>query len=100
MSPASDRLKKQAKKVTKEIHNMNGAVKDVAQERLRQIRKTGSKHFDAGRGKIHQAERHMVLFIRDRPIRSALIAAAIGVVFGGYWYRRLTMGRARTKSAE
>jgi hypothetical protein len=66
---------------------------------LWQIRKNGSERYEQGRGKIHQAERDVVLFIRDRPLRSTLIAAGIGAVFGGFWLRRLTMARALTKSA-
>jgi ElaB/YqjD/DUF883 family membrane-anchored ribosome-binding protein len=99
MPTSSDRLRKQAKKVTKEIHKMNGVVKDAAQEKLRQIRKNGSERYEQGRGKIHQTERGVVLLIRERPLRSVLIAAGIGVVFGGLWLRGLTMARAHTKSA-
>ena len=100
MPTASDRLRKQAKKVTKEIHRMNGAVKDAAENKLRKVRKNGSKHYEEGRSKMHQLERQVVQTIRERPIRSTLIAAGVGVVFGGFWFRRLTMGRARTINAE
>ena len=98
MPTTSNRLRKQAKKVTKEIHKMHGAVKDAAQEKLRQIRQDGSDRYEQGREKINRAERGVVLFIRDRPLRSALIAAVIGLVFGGFWFHRLTMVPARTKN--
>ena len=51
MPTASDRLRKQAKKVSKEIHKMNGAVKDAAEDKLRKVRKNGSKRYEEGEAK-------------------------------------------------
>jgi ElaB/YqjD/DUF883 family membrane-anchored ribosome-binding protein len=99
MPTTSDRLRKQAKKVTKEIHKMSGAVKDAAQEKLRQIRQNGSDRYKQERGKINRAKRGVVLFIRDRPLQSALLAAGIGVVFGGLWLSRLTLARVHARTA-
>jgi len=99
MLTANDRLRKQAKKVAKEVHKMNGTVKQAAQEKLRKLRKDGSKRIEEGRGKMRRAERGVVRFIQERPLRSTLIALGVGFVFAGVWFRRLTMARARTKSA-
>ena|SRR5438552_18126458 len=99
MPTASDRLRKQAKKVAKEIHKMNGAVKGAAEDKLRKVRKNGSKRYEEGRSKMHQWEHQMVQTIRGRPIRSTLIAAGIGVVLGGFWFRRLIMAWTRAKNA-
>ena len=56
MLTANDRLRKQAKKVAKEVHKMNGTVKEAAQEKLRKVRKNGSKRYEEGRGKMHRAD--------------------------------------------
>ena len=66
MLTANDRLRKQAKRVSKEVHKMNGTVKEAAQEKLRQIRKDGSKRYEEGRGKMRRAERGVVM-IYPRP---------------------------------
>ena len=98
MVTANNRLRKQAKRVAKEVHNMNGTVKKAAQEKLRQIRKDGSKRYEEARGKMRLAERGVVKSIRDRPLRSTLIALGVGVVFAGVWFLRFTKW-ARSKSA-
>ena len=54
MPTASDRLRKQAKKVSKEMHKMNGAVKDAAQETVHAIRRNGSDSYDAARSTAYQ----------------------------------------------
>jgi ElaB/YqjD/DUF883 family membrane-anchored ribosome-binding protein len=98
MPTTSDRLRKQAKKVTKELHKMNSTVKDAAQEKLQDIRNNGSEHYDNGRRKMRQTERRVTQLIRNRPLRSALIATALGVVLGGFMFRRLRAARVHTNS--
>ncbi len=95
MSATSDRLRKQAKKVAKDLHGVRVAAADVAHEKLREIRKNGSQHYNEGRSKVYQFEHQVVQIIRERPFRSALIAAGAGAVFGGYWIRRLMKAQAR-----
>jgi ElaB/YqjD/DUF883 family membrane-anchored ribosome-binding protein len=99
MATASDRLRKQAKQVRKSLREMRGTAKDVAQEALQHIRENGSERYAQGRGKVLRAEHAVEHYIQQRPLKSVLIAAGVGVVLGGYWLRRMTAARARSKSA-
>ena len=99
MATASDRLRKQAKQVRKGLREMRGTAKDAAQEALQHIRENGSERYAQGRGKVYQAEHAVEHYIRQRPLKSVLIAAGVGVVLGGYWLRRMTAARAHSKSA-
>ena len=99
MATASDRLRKQAKQVRKGLREMRGTAKDAAQEALQHIRENGSERYAQGRGKVHQAEHAVEHYIQQRPLKSILIAAGVGVVLGGYCLRRLTAARAHSNSA-
>ena len=85
---ANDRLRNQAKKVTKDLREMRGTAKDAAREMLRQIHMNGSQRYEQGRGKVQQAEGAVEHFIQRRPLKSVLIAAGVGVVLGGLLFRR------------
>ena len=98
MPTASDRLRKQAKKLTKGLRELRGTAKIVAQEKLRQIRENGSMRYDEGRGKVHRAELTVERLIQHRPFKSVLIAAGVGVVLGGFWIRRMMKPPAHTKN--
>ena len=54
MVTANDRLRKQAKKVTKDLREMRGTAKDAAREMLRQIHKNGSQRYEQGAAKCNR----------------------------------------------
>jgi len=97
MPTASDRLRKQAKKLTKDLRELRGTAKDVAQEKLRKIRENGSIRYGEGRGKVHRAELTVEHLIQHRPFKSVLIATGVGVVLGGLWIRRMMKSPAHAK---
>jgi ElaB/YqjD/DUF883 family membrane-anchored ribosome-binding protein len=99
MATASERLRKQAKKVAKGLGEVRGTANDAAQDTLRHVRENGAEHCAQGRAKVHQAESALEHFIQKRPLKSVLIAAGVGALFGSFWLRRLTTTRAGTKSA-
>ena len=57
MSTTSNRLRKQAKKVTEDLQEMGGTVRDAAQEKLGQVGETVSEYYEQGRDKVHDAKR-------------------------------------------
>jgi ElaB/YqjD/DUF883 family membrane-anchored ribosome-binding protein len=92
-------LKKRAKKVTKHFREMTDTAKDSVQKKLRHLGVNASRRYEQGRDKVQQAERNVEHFIEQLPLKSILIAAGVGVVLGGFLFRRIATARARTKSA-
>jgi ElaB/YqjD/DUF883 family membrane-anchored ribosome-binding protein len=88
MSTTSSRLEAQAKEVSKDLKEMGGIVRDAAQEKLARVRENATDFYEQGRDKIHGAGSAFEQYIRERPVKSVLIAAGIGVLFGGFWMRR------------
>ena len=98
MPMASNRLRKQTKRVNKEIHKMNGTVKNAAQERLRAIRSKGADGYEAARSSAYGFRTAILQVIRRRPTRFALFATGVGVLLGGFWFRHLVRARVRSKT--
>ena len=88
MSTTSDRLGAQAKTVSNDLKEMGHIVTDAAQEKLGQVRENATNFYEQGRDKIYGAGSTLEKYIRERPVKSILIAAGIGVLFGRFWMRR------------
>jgi ElaB/YqjD/DUF883 family membrane-anchored ribosome-binding protein len=88
MSTTSDRLGKQAMEVKKDLQEMGGTVRDAAQEKLGQVGEKASEYCEQGREKVHGVACACEQFIRERPLRSVLMAAGIGWLLGSFWKRR------------
>ena len=88
MSTTSDRLGKQAKEVTEDLQEMGETVRDAAQEKLGQVGEKASEYCEQGRDKVHGVACACEQFLRERPLRSVLMAAGIGWLLGRFWKRR------------
>jgi ElaB/YqjD/DUF883 family membrane-anchored ribosome-binding protein len=82
------RLDKQARKLTQDVRKLAGAAIDVAQEKLEVLRESASDCKDQGRDKVQQVERTIEQYIRERPLKTLLIAAGVGLLLGRFWMRR------------
>jgi ElaB/YqjD/DUF883 family membrane-anchored ribosome-binding protein len=98
MVTANNRLRKRAQKVTKDLRKLRGTVQHAAQKKLRHLRANASEYYEQGRDQVQQAERAVEHFIEKRPLKSVLIAAGVGIVLGGFLFRRITAARTRTRS--
>jgi ElaB/YqjD/DUF883 family membrane-anchored ribosome-binding protein len=58
---------KSARTVTREHQKVDGAVRDMAPEKV---------------------ERSLAQYVREQPLKSILIAAGVGLVLGRFWLRR------------
>jgi ElaB/YqjD/DUF883 family membrane-anchored ribosome-binding protein len=88
MSTTSDRLGAQAQEVSKDLKEMGGIVRDAAQETLGQVCENATEYYQHGRDKVHGAASTFEQYVRERPVKSVLIAAGIGLLFGRFWMRR------------
>jgi len=85
---ANGRMGKQAKKVAQDVSKMGSIARDVAQEEFEHLRESASEYKDQGRDKVQQVERTIEQFIRERPLKTVLIAAGVGLLLGRFWMRR------------
>ena len=85
---ASDRIRDQAREVTKDIQELGGIVREVAHEKLGESREGAVEYYEQARDKARHAEDAVGEFIRRRPITSVLLGAGLGLLFGRFWMRR------------
>jgi ElaB/YqjD/DUF883 family membrane-anchored ribosome-binding protein len=88
MSTTTDRLGAKAKEVSRDFKEIGDIVTDVAQEKLDQARENAAEYVEQGRDKVHGVACACEQYIRERPLRSVLFAAGIGLVFGRFWKHR------------
>ncbi len=67
---------------------MGEIAKDVAQEKLGELRENASEYCEQGQDKMRQVERSFEQYIRERPLKSILIATGVGLLLGRFWVRR------------
>jgi ElaB/YqjD/DUF883 family membrane-anchored ribosome-binding protein len=84
---ANDRLRIRAREATKDFAKIGGMAQD-AQERLGQLNENASGYYEQGQEKVHQIRRTIEQFVREEPVKTVLIAAGVGLVFGRFWMRR------------
>ncbi len=88
MAGTRDRLGKQAMEVKEDLQEMGETVKHAAREKLSQVGETASEYYEQGRDKAQGVACACEQFIRERPLRSVLMAAGIGWLLGRVWKRR------------
>jgi ElaB/YqjD/DUF883 family membrane-anchored ribosome-binding protein len=74
--------------VTQDIQELGGMARDMAQEKVAQLRASASEYCEEGRDKVQQVERGFEQYVREQPLKSLLIAAGVGILLGGLWMRR------------
>jgi ElaB/YqjD/DUF883 family membrane-anchored ribosome-binding protein len=84
MSNTSDQLGKQANEVTEDLQKTAQTVRDAAQAKLGQA----AECCEQAQDKLHGVACACEQFVRERPLRSVLMAAGIGWLLGRFWKGR------------
>ena len=85
---AHGRLGRKTRTVKQDLQELGGMAREMAQEKVEQLRASASEYCKEGRDTVQQAERSVEQFIRQQPLKSILIAAGVGMLLGGLWMRR------------
>ena len=79
---------KRARAVTRDQQKSGRTVRDTPQDKVEPLRAGAADCVRAGQDKVQQVERSLAQYIREQPLKSVLIAAGVGLVFGRFWLRR------------
>ena len=70
------------------IHDVGTAARQMAADRMEEMRDRAGHFVDEGRERIRNAADTVQSRVQDRPVKSLLIAAGIGFLLGAWWMRR------------
>jgi ElaB/YqjD/DUF883 family membrane-anchored ribosome-binding protein len=77
-----------ARTVTQNHQKLGRVVREAAQEKVEQSRTGAAACVREGQDKVQQVERSFAQYVREQPLKSLLIAAGVGLLFGRFWMRR------------
>ena len=79
---STDELRQHVKTVREDLGQLGRAAKNVAQEKLGEARRYADEHLDQGKQKASEIEDQLEEYIRNKPLKSVLIAAGAGALIG------------------
>ncbi len=81
-------MRDRATEVLHAVREMGADAKKMAQEKVAKIRDSATEYLHQGRAKAENIEKSFEDGIRQKPLRSVVIAAGIGLVLGIFFRRR------------
>lgn len=85
---ATDDLKAKAVELSEDLRAMGSQVGEVAREQYEHVRGRALDFVKQGQKKARDWEAGMEEYIQERPVKSLLIAAGVGMLIGMFWRRR------------
>ena len=84
---AAGDIRDTAQQVGQNLRDLGGQVRDAAGEQYDQVKRQAQDYYDQGRERAREFEQNLEEYIQEKPIKSILIAAGVGVVLGLLWKR-------------
>jgi ElaB/YqjD/DUF883 family membrane-anchored ribosome-binding protein len=81
-SSTAEQLRQQTGAVREDLGQLGRLAKQAAKEKLDEARDTAAAYYDHGRKKADELETQLADYVRTKPLKSILIAAGIGALFG------------------
>jgi len=87
-SEATEQLFEKVGEVKRNIEQLGALARKAAQETVGGLRHSALAKLDRKRERASELERGVEGRIRERPLRSVLVAAGVGMILGFLWRRR------------
>jgi len=84
---AASQIKDKVSEVASNVRDMGSQAYDAAAEKYENVKDAAAEYYQAGRDKAVEWESQIESYVRERPIKSLLMAAGVGVVLGMIWKR-------------
>lgn len=85
---STEELRRKGADVKQNVQDLTTAAKAAAGEKLGELRDTANQYYEMGRNRAFDAEQTVEEYIRQQPLKSVLIAAGVGFLFGACYIRR------------
>ena len=84
---AASQLKDKASEMASGIRDMGTQAYDAAAEKYQSVKDSAAEYYQAGHDKAVAWEAQIESYVRERPIKSLLMAAGAGMLLGIIWKR-------------
>jgi ElaB/YqjD/DUF883 family membrane-anchored ribosome-binding protein len=78
----------QTAKIGEDVREISAATKQLAADSVDAVQQTAGQLIDEGRSRALGAIENAQGKVKEKPVKSVLIAAAVGFLFGVFWRRR------------
>jgi len=85
---SSDDLRRKAGDVKQSVQELGSVAKQAANEKMGEIRDSANEYYEMGRERVYDYEQSLEDYVREQPVKSVLIAAGVGFLFGACYMRR------------
>jgi ElaB/YqjD/DUF883 family membrane-anchored ribosome-binding protein len=76
-----------AAQVGENLRDLGGQVRDAAREKYAHLNEEARTYYEQGRDMAHDWEEGVEGYVREKPLRTVLIAAGVGFLLGMFWKR-------------
>jgi ElaB/YqjD/DUF883 family membrane-anchored ribosome-binding protein len=83
-----DEVAEQASTIAKDLQEVGTATRQMASDSVEALRETANQYLDQGRTRVREMSDTMQTRIQEQPVKSLLIATAVGFLLGVLWVRR------------
>lgn len=85
---AADDARSSASRVAEHLREAGADVKQAATEQVGHMAEQAGQYYRKGKQRAMEWEGSLEDCVREKPLKSLLIAAGIGVLLGAFWRRR------------
>ena len=78
----------QASTIARDLQDVGAATKRMASDSVEALRETANQYLDQGRTRVREMSDTMQHRVQEQPVKSILIASALGFLLGALWMRR------------
>jgi ElaB/YqjD/DUF883 family membrane-anchored ribosome-binding protein len=87
-SSHTEQLREKALEAGQNLREAGGHVREAAREQIGHLRERAGDMYEQGRAKAKQWEEGLESYVQEKPLKSLLIAAGVGLFLGIFWKRR------------
>jgi ElaB/YqjD/DUF883 family membrane-anchored ribosome-binding protein len=77
-----------ASAIAQDLQDMGHAARQMANERAEALREAANEYLDQGKVRVREMGEAVQHHIQEQPMKSLLIAGAVGFLLGVFWVRR------------
>ena len=86
--PSIDELRAKMNELRDGLSDLGKILKGIAREKADDVRESATGYVDQGKAKTDEFTHSMEDYIRQKPLKSVVIAGCVGAVLGALWLRR------------